>query len=326
MCAFLKALHNIGFDYLRAQSAYAPSSVPIPLEFLQAWSTRREQIHEYDLNLTLWVAFSPFGQQFTGVLNQAVSRLSLFCHPHPPSAMASSSTTPSSSSLGSSRSSFAASSSSSLAGSPSPSSNSGSQPPCTSPQGCPTGAPPPATLYLYTFLSTLIILLLVSGGIIARSVVLRRRQQIAIANGTWIPPQRRENYSNRPRPLMFDAYLAMSAHGSKAKNDDEERWSCMKPFSASDISSPVKPIVVLPPVESVHDLHAPHTPRCSRPDAESHALTQSFPPAASTAPASASPDRARTPAHYDSLPHRKGARCASRSNALARSAASRRRG
>ncbi|KAJ6469316.1 hypothetical protein C8R45DRAFT_1016659 [Mycena sanguinolenta] len=179
--------------------------------------------------------------------------------------MTSSSRTPSSSTLGSSTSSFASTSLSSSAGSvpstsfpPTMSNNSGSQPPCTNPQGCPNGAPPPATLYLYTFLSTLIILLLVSGGIIARSIVLRRRQQIAIANGTWIPPQRRENYSNRPRPLMFDAYLAVGTHGTKAKIDDEERWSSMKPFSASDISPPpVKSIVVSPPVESVHDLHAP---------------------------------------------------------------------
>ncbi|KAJ7216747.1 hypothetical protein B0H12DRAFT_342991 [Mycena haematopus] len=139
-----------------------------------------------------------------------------------------------------------------------PSSSADSQPPfCTNPQGCPSGAPPPATLYLYTFLSTLIVLLLVSGGIIARSIVLRRRQQVAIANGTWVPPQRRENYTIRPRPVLFEAYLAMGMHGSKIKNDEEERWSSMKPISASDIAPPVKPVAVRPPVESAHNAHTP---------------------------------------------------------------------
>ncbi|KAJ7859385.1 hypothetical protein B0H14DRAFT_2747162 [Mycena olivaceomarginata] len=158
---------------------------------------------------------------------------------------------------GSSRTSFVASSSSSSAGSsglqtspsftgfpPSqPSGSAGSQHPmCDGPGGC---SPPPATLYLYTFLSTLIILLMVSGGIITRSVVLRRRQQIAIANGTWDNPHRRENYSNRPRPVMFDAYVATDTGGKNEK--EEERWASMKPFSASDCAPPAKP---KPPVES----------------------------------------------------------------------------
>ncbi|KAJ7306198.1 hypothetical protein DFH08DRAFT_902367 [Mycena albidolilacea] len=114
---------------------------------------------------------------------------------------------------------------------------------CDGPGGC--SAPPPATLYLYTFLSTLIILLMVSGGIITRSVVLRRRQQIAIANGTWVNPHRRENYNNRPRPVMFDAYVATDTGGKNEK--EEERWASMKPFSASDCAPPAKS---KPPVES----------------------------------------------------------------------------
>ncbi|KAJ7670655.1 hypothetical protein DFH06DRAFT_1320588 [Mycena polygramma] len=131
---------------------------------------------------------------------------------------------------------------------PSPS---GNPPQCGDPQGC--GSPPPATLYLYTFLSTLIILMLVSAGIIARSVVLRRRQRLAIANGTWVSPRPRENYAARPRPVMFDAYLAAAADGKK---EDEERWSAMKPFSASDVAPPRK-TPVLPPMESPQ---APHEP------------------------------------------------------------------
>ncbi|KAJ6481309.1 hypothetical protein C8R47DRAFT_595359 [Mycena vitilis] len=132
---------------------------------------------------------------------------------------------------------------------PSPS---GNPPQCGDPQGC--GSPPPATLYLYTFLSTLIILMLVSAGIIARSVVLRRRQRLAIANGTWVSPRPRENYAARPRPVIFDAYLAAAA--ADGKNEDEERWTAMKPFSASDIAPPGK-TPALPPVESPP---APHEP------------------------------------------------------------------
>jgi hypothetical protein len=118
-------------------------------------------------------------------------------------------------------------------------------PQCNDPQGC--AAPPPATLYLYTFLSTLIILLLVSGGIIARSVVLRRRQQIAIANGTWAGPRRRENFSNRPRPVVFEAYIA-----TESQNDDEERWSSLKPFSASNVAPPTKTPFPPPPASPHH--------------------------------------------------------------------------
>ncbi|KAF8217520.1 hypothetical protein K438DRAFT_2881 [Mycena galopus ATCC 62051] len=110
----------------------------------------------------------------------------------------------------------------------SPQNSAGSEPPaCSSPQGCPTGVLPSATLYLYTFLSTLIILLI---------------------------PRRRENYSTRPRPVMYEAYLAMPAGGNR--NDDEERWGSMKPFSASDIAPPAKTPVQLP-AENSQPVHVP---------------------------------------------------------------------
>ncbi|KAJ7440780.1 hypothetical protein B0H11DRAFT_2252602 [Mycena galericulata] len=101
-------------------------------------------------------------------------------------------------------------------------------------------SPPPATLYLYTFLSTLILLLLLSSGIIARSVVLRRRQQIAVANGTWVPPsgRRETTHTLRPKPELFDLYIA-----DGAKQDKE--WGNMKPFSASDLQPPPKAPAVL---------------------------------------------------------------------------------
>jgi len=120
--------------------------------------------------------------------------------------------------------------------------------PSASSTGIPCNAgpcsPPPATLYLYTFLSTLIILLLVSAAIILRSVVLRRRQQIAIANGTWVPPASRREHTHvhRPKPQMFDLYIA---EGAKEENQE---WGSMKPFSASDITESSKtPVVVSPP-------------------------------------------------------------------------------
>ncbi|KIM89705.1 hypothetical protein PILCRDRAFT_2020, partial [Piloderma croceum F 1598] len=49
-----------------------------------------------------------------------------------------------------------------------------------------------SSLYLYTFLATLVLLLGVSGAIVVRSFILRRRHQAlveeAIRNGTWVPP------------------------------------------------------------------------------------------------------------------------------------------
>ncbi|KAJ6575788.1 hypothetical protein B0H10DRAFT_2103852 [Mycena sp. CBHHK59/15] len=124
-------------------------------------------------------------------------------------------------------------------------------PPCNDPQGCNTPPPPlcivifllpsslPSFLTLptvYTFLSTLIILLLVSGGIIARSVVLRQRQRIAMANGTWMPPGRREAVVHvRAKPVIFDAHVA-----GRDSAGLEQRWHTMKPFAASTIP-PARP-------------------------------------------------------------------------------------
>ncbi|KAJ7154531.1 hypothetical protein C8R46DRAFT_1227369 [Mycena filopes] len=123
--------------------------------------------------------------------------------------------------------------------------------PCSDPQGC--GTPPPATLYLYTFLSTLIILLVVSAGIITRSVVLRRRQQRAIADGTWVPPgRRRENApGTRRRPVMFHAHVgARNTTLDQAEVEAKEvGWGAMKPFSASDIAPPpLKPPAAVAPL------------------------------------------------------------------------------
>ncbi|KAJ7215399.1 hypothetical protein GGX14DRAFT_696461 [Mycena pura] len=103
--------------------------------------------------------------------------------------------------------------------------------------GPPCATPPPATLYLYTFLSTLIILLVVSGGIITRSFFLRRRQQIAMANGTWVPPspnRRESRYTLRPKPVIFDVHIPPEAEAG-TKEDPDERWGTIQPFSVSDL-------------------------------------------------------------------------------------------
>ncbi|KAJ7064098.1 hypothetical protein C8F01DRAFT_1130332 [Mycena amicta] len=125
-------------------------------------------------------------------------------------------------------------------------------PPCNGP-GCPNATAPPAALYLYTFLSTLIVLLLVSCAIILRSLLLRRRQRIAMENGTWIPPhmpfagsgrRTRNPFAGMPKPVLFDVHFQPTG-GSPATSHMPEvadaRWAGLQPFYASSIS-PIPPI------------------------------------------------------------------------------------
>ncbi|KAF7319697.1 hypothetical protein MKEN_00751400 [Mycena kentingensis (nom. inval.)] len=135
---------------------------------------------------------------------------------------------------------------------PSPSSSSSPPPPSGYPYPYPPPSPPPnacvngsnscpratpATLYLYTFLSTLIVLLIVSGGIIARSVYLRRVQQ---RNGTWMPARApRVALGLGRKPEMFDVYIAECGTGTGPKltmsgMGRSARWLDMKPFAASE--------------------------------------------------------------------------------------------
>ncbi|KAF5366655.1 hypothetical protein D9757_012767 [Collybiopsis confluens] len=70
-----------------------------------------------------------------------------------------------------------------------------------------------ASLYLYTFLATLVLLLGVSGAIVVRSLVLRRRHrrmiEEAIRNGTYIPPNilagARGKVDLAKKPRMWEA-------------------------------------------------------------------------------------------------------------------------
>jgi len=64
-----------------------------------------------------------------------------------------------------------------------------------------------------------------------------------VANG-WVPTRRRENYSSRTQPVMFEVFVAPDG-----KKDEEGRWSRMKPFSAADIVLPAK-VSVPPPTEN----------------------------------------------------------------------------
>lgn len=103
-----------------------------------------------------------------------------------------------------------------------------------------------ASLYLYTFLATLVLLLSVSAAIILRSLLMRRRHrrmvEEAIRNGTWIPPppetgtfgtgRARVDLSRKPK--LWDAYLGTTEKSAQTEWD----WESIRPFSASYIAPP----------------------------------------------------------------------------------------
>ncbi|KAI0643269.1 hypothetical protein C8Q79DRAFT_168628 [Trametes meyenii] len=88
-----------------------------------------------------------------------------------------------------------------------------------------------ASLYLYTFLATLILLLLVSATIIARSYVIRRRHREfiaqAIANGTYVPPAR---IRIGKKPKMFEVALVREVEGAEPRRVPEKTggWSSIE--------------------------------------------------------------------------------------------------
>ncbi|KIP06906.1 hypothetical protein PHLGIDRAFT_19341 [Phlebiopsis gigantea 11061_1 CR5-6] len=106
-----------------------------------------------------------------------------------------------------------------------------------------------ASLYLYTFLVTLILLLAVSGAIVLRSYVVRRRQrrmvEEAIRNGTYVPPERAKGKKLGEKPVLYDVYLtegdkAWIGVGGQEKSSDksmpsrygELQWDTILPLSA----------------------------------------------------------------------------------------------
>jgi len=111
------------------------------------------------------------------------------------------------------------------------------------------GSPSPtanATLYLYTFLATLVLLLAVSSAIVVRSLILRRRHQRmveeAIRTGTWMPDRlsstsgrRRRDFGQKPK--LWEAWLRPKANtltGEKEKSS----WGDITPFHVAYIDLP----------------------------------------------------------------------------------------
>ncbi|KAJ7854557.1 hypothetical protein B0H14DRAFT_3449555 [Mycena olivaceomarginata] len=99
--------------------------------------------------------------------------------------------------------------------------------------GATCGIPAAGTLYLFTFLATLLLLGLVIGGIVSRSVYLRRHQRHLIAN----PPSQRlvPNSNSKPeandtksKPRIFDARLSLVRGG-----DRDVEWESSMPFAAT---------------------------------------------------------------------------------------------
>ncbi|KAJ7023653.1 hypothetical protein C8F04DRAFT_1240078 [Mycena alexandri] len=105
----------------------------------------------------------------------------------------------------------------------------------------------PGTLYLFTFLSTLLLLSIVAGGIVSRSVYLRRRQQRLMATGAWAPPSRRAamtlETSLRKKPTMYEADLSVLV-----VECDLRCWESVKPLAAAYRPPAVRPIPVPPEV------------------------------------------------------------------------------
>ncbi|KDR78148.1 hypothetical protein GALMADRAFT_245175 [Galerina marginata CBS 339.88] len=117
-----------------------------------------------------------------------------------------------------------------------------------------------ASLYLYTFLATLVLLLSVSAAIVIRSFILRRRHRLmmeeAIRNGTWVPPApptRPVRVDLSKKPVLWEAYIdgkgdlvghpAGGAAGAEGKQitdvwklENSKDWDMIKPFAAAYLS------------------------------------------------------------------------------------------
>ncbi|KAF7292664.1 hypothetical protein MIND_01164600 [Mycena indigotica] len=118
--------------------------------------------------------------------------------------------------------------------------------PSASATDCPTGpgtcgSAPPATLYLYTFLSTLVIIAAVSGGIVMRTIHIRRRQNELWANNNHQRRRVGEPRVKTPRPMMFEAYIECpvavdwTTQRGAENYADGRQWAEMKPCSAEKI-------------------------------------------------------------------------------------------
>ncbi|KAI9454322.1 hypothetical protein HD554DRAFT_2112138 [Boletus coccyginus] len=92
-----------------------------------------------------------------------------------------------------------------------------------------------ATLYLYTFLATLVLLLAISSAIVIRSLILRRRHQRlveeAIRTGTWLPhsfgsgPRRRRDIGQKPK--LWEAWLSPNDDDGDESEKKSGATSCL---------------------------------------------------------------------------------------------------
>lgn len=108
-----------------------------------------------------------------------------------------------------------------------------------------------ASLYLYTFLATLVLLLVVSAAIVVRSLMLRRRHRVmieeAIRNGTLPPPfgYQRPRVDLSKKPKMWNAWIETAPEPPKTGGRSREKewyWDMIKPFSAiSTLPPPLPP-------------------------------------------------------------------------------------
>ncbi|KAF4568520.1 hypothetical protein EYR40_010072 [Pleurotus pulmonarius] len=140
------------------------------------------------------------------------------------------------------------------------------------PTPSPTFGPPPnnnptpgiatsASLYLYTFLATLVLLLGVSSAIVVRSLILRRRHrrmiEEAIRNGTWVPPAasspRRVDLSKKPK--MYEAWISRG-DAQDRRGLEHTDWEGIMPFSVL-YTLPSKPAAGTPQASSSTNNTAP---------------------------------------------------------------------
>ncbi|KAJ7458581.1 hypothetical protein FB451DRAFT_1273504 [Mycena latifolia] len=95
------------------------------------------------------------------------------------------------------------------------------------------GLPSAGTLYLFTFLSTLLLLTAVAGAIVSRSVYLRRRQRQLIASGRWPPSRAKPEVNLKKRPQIFEAGLS-----GVVPANDLGHWDVIMPISVAYTPGP----------------------------------------------------------------------------------------
>lgn len=78
-----------------------------------------------------------------------------------------------------------------------------------------------ASLYLYTFLATLVLLLTISGGIVFRSYLIRRRSRFQDELDTRNGVRRRRGFDPNAKPELHDVYLAYD-HEVGLKSEEQD--------------------------------------------------------------------------------------------------------